>query len=92
MEDREFISPAILQLKPKAGVWTREGAKSNAPVDNVYNMDLEGWETLGGMRPLARHFLPYWKACASIFKNTLLPKETQLETDSVLMLSIYNSF
>lgn len=42
MEDREFISPAILQLKPKAGVWTREGAKSNAPVDNVYNMDLEG--------------------------------------------------
>lgn len=42
MEDREFISPATLQLKSKSGMRTREGAESNPPMDNVYNMDLEG--------------------------------------------------
>ena len=36
-----------------------EGAELNALMDNVYNMNLEGWETMRGVRPLARHILPY---------------------------------
>lgn len=74
----------------KLGQGGGEGAESNALMDSVYNMNLKGWETARGVRPLARHILPYWKAFTLIFLNMLLPKETQSETDSVLMLPMYN--
>lgn len=42
----------------KLGQGGGEGAESNALMDSVYNINLKG-ETVRGVRPLARHILPY---------------------------------